>query len=164
MSTTARILFDKAFGNSSSQSCQACVDWAVQMLGQGHDGNCLAMLASMSSPFNDFEIAEYRDRSLVELQINEVSKVEAATIYAVELSQSAYVGQINLMSALYELKGICIECNYAENWYDFYLLYFAYSDLQSSEVQWYWEGANRSNIESIIRDRIHSFLMTAGKA
>lgn len=161
MITTARILFDKAFQNSSRQSCQACVDWAVKMLVQGRDGDCLEMLASMSTPFNDFEIADYRDRALVELQIEDVSKTQAAMMYAIELAQSAYTGQIDLVSALRSLKDICVECNYEKNLYDFYLLYFAYDDLQSSEVQWYWDGANRGNIDSIIRDRIHSFLIAA---
>jgi hypothetical protein len=41
---------------------------------------------------------------------------------------------------------------------DFYLLYFAKDDLLIDEVQWYWEGANRENIDKIIRDKFRQWL------
>lgn len=161
MITTTRILFDKVFGN---QSGQACVDWAVEMLTQGYNGHYLAMLASMSRPLNDFEIAEYRDRALIELQIENITQDEAAHRYAVELLHLAYHGEMDLISTLCRVAEICNECGHTDDLYDFRLLYWAYDDLQYSDIQHYWEGANRSNIYDVIRDRIQTFLIATGNA
>lgn len=35
---------------------------------------------------------------------------------------------------------------------DFYLLYYAKDELTFDETQWYWEGANRHNMDEIIKD------------
>lgn len=155
MITTARILADKAL----QQPCgQACVDWAISMLEQGRDGGYLSMLASMAPPFNHFEVAELRDRSLQELGVAEVSDAEAITRYATETLRLAASGAIELEPALAIVKDLCVATDYSDDLHDFYLLYFAYTDLQESEVQWYWEGATRSNIESIVRERAQAYL------
>lgn len=41
---------------------------------------------------------------------------------------------------------------------DFYLLYFAKDDLNESEIQWYWNGADRINIDQIIRKVFEDYL------
>jgi hypothetical protein len=41
---------------------------------------------------------------------------------------------------------------------DFYLLYYAKNDLTEDEVQWYWEGANRENIDGIIKEQFKNWL------
>jgi hypothetical protein len=52
---------------------------------------------------------------------------------------------------------------YPHDLYDFYLLYFAYSDLQDASVQWYWEGATRDNILAIIGERAAAFVGANGR-
>lgn len=56
------------------------------------------------------------------------------------------------LKVLNSLKELCIELDYKKSLYDFYLLYFAKDDLIDSENQWYWEGADKSNIDKIIKD------------
>lgn len=41
---------------------------------------------------------------------------------------------------------------------DFYLLYFAKDDLNESEIQWCWNGADRTNIDQIIRKVSEDYL------
>jgi len=41
---------------------------------------------------------------------------------------------------------------------DFYNLYFAKDDLSVQEVQWYWENANRSNIDQVITNFFNDWL------
>lgn len=41
---------------------------------------------------------------------------------------------------------------------DFYLLYSAKSDLNESEVQWYWDGADSTNIDRIIGKVFENYL------
>jgi hypothetical protein len=57
------------------------------------------------------------------------------------------------------LKDICIELDMEKYLYQFYLLYFAKDDLLDSEVQWYIEGADKSNIDKIIEDYFQEWLM-----
>ena len=42
---------------------------------------------------------------------------------------------------------------------DFYLLYFAKDDLLESDIQWYWDGANRENIDEIIDIEFKKWLL-----
>lgn len=157
--TTARILAEKALQGTCGQEC---IDWAVSMLEQGQDGRYLTMLAGMAPPLNHFEVADYRDRSLRELGIADIGDAEAVTAYAVEHLRIALAGEADLISTLSALKDLCIANDYQRNLYDFYELYFAYTDLQESDVQWYWQGATRENIVSIIRRRAEEFVRSAG--
>lgn len=156
--TTARILADKALQRACGQEC---VEWAVSMLEQGHDGHYLSMLAGTCPPFNHFEIADYRDRSLRELGITDISKEAAVTAFSVEQLRLALAGEVDLIATITLIKDLCIEREYQRNIFDFYLLYCAYADLQESEVQWYWKGATRGNIVSIIRARAEVFLQSS---
>jgi len=159
--TTPRILADKALQETCGQEC---VDWAISMLEQGRDGHYLTMLAGMSPPFNHFEVADYRDRALRELGIIEISDSAAVTTYAAEQLRLALAGEADLIATLSVIKDLCIARDYQSDIYDFYTLYFAYTDLQESNFQWYWQGATRENIVSIIRNRAEAFLQSSGSA
>ena len=159
--TTARILADKALQETCGQEC---VDWAISMLEQGRDGHHLTMLAGMSPPFNHFELADYRDRSLRELGITDITDSAAITTYAAERLRLALAGKADLASTLRTIKDLYVGADYLRDLRDFYLLYFAYTDLQESEFQWYWPDANRENITSLIHDRAEAFLRSTGNA
>jgi hypothetical protein len=44
-----------------------CVDWAASLVGGGHDGRSLRILAGLTPPFNAFEVAKRRDAELTKL-------------------------------------------------------------------------------------------------
>ena len=153
--TTAHILADKAL----EQSCgQQCVDWAITMLEEGRDGHYLTMLAGMLPPYNHFELADLRDRSLRELGISNLDDSVAVCTFAAERLRLALADEADLIEAVGAVKDLCIAQNYPKELYDFYLLYWAYSDLRDSECQWYWQGATRENIDALIRQRVEQFL------
>ena len=99
--TTARILADKALHHFCGQEC---VDWAITMPEQGHDGRSLAMLAGMSPPLDHFQLAEYRDQSLHELGIAEMSESAAVTTYVAERLRLALNGEADLGTTLRTIK------------------------------------------------------------
>jgi hypothetical protein len=149
--TTNQILADK----SLSETCgQQCVDWAIGMIEAGHDGHYLMRLAGMLPPFNHFEIAEFRDKTLAEMDIKDVPCSEAIT----KLFQKALKHEVDIFEALVEVSGLCIANDYQRNIMDFYLLENAYSELQFRDVQWYWDGATHDNIQSIIVERAKKFV------
>jgi hypothetical protein len=41
---------------------------------------------------------------------------------------------------------------------DFYLLYFAKDDLNESENQWYWDSADKNNIDEIIKRKFQEYI------
>ena len=62
------------------------------------------------------------------------------------------------LSVLREIKDICIALDMEKKYMDFYLLYFAKDDLNESEVQWYWDSADRTNIDQIIGKVFENYL------
>jgi hypothetical protein len=153
--TTAQLLAEKALQKPCGQHC---VDWAIGMLEEGRDGHNLTMLAGMLPPYNHFEIAALRDRALRELGIADIDREHAERTYASECLRLGLAGESNLLEAVSEIKDLCIANNYQKDIFDFYLLYFAYEDLECRGQQYYWPGANRDEIESIIRKRAEQFL------
>lgn len=156
--TTARILADKALQKVCGQEC---VDWAMSMLEQGGDGHYLAMLATMSPPFNHFEIASYRDHALKELGISDIDASRAVSTYAAERLRLLLNDEADPVSVLGVIKDLCVANGYQRDIFDFYLLYLAYTDLQEYETQWYWNGATRENIVSIIRQGAEAFIQSS---
>lgn len=134
------------------------------MLEQGRDGHYLAMLAGMSPTLYHSEVCDARDRALRELGLSDTSDSVAITTYAAECLRLALAGDADLVSTLTIIKDLCIARDYSRDLYDFYLLYFAYTDLMESEAQWYWDEANRDNVVSIIRNRAEAFLQSTGNA
>lgn len=109
-------------------------------------------------PHNHFEIAGMRDRALHELQLPDLSPSDAVRQYAVELLESALNGGSELLDALTIIKDLCIANDYQSDIQDFYLLYFAYCDLQETDNQYYWPDATRENIVMIIHERADAFV------
>jgi hypothetical protein len=112
----------------------------------------------MLPPYNHFELADLRDRSLRELGISDLDDSMAVRTFAAERLRLALAGEVDLIETISTIKDLCIAQNYLKELYDFYLLYWAYSDLRDSECQWYWQGATRDNVESLIRQRAEQFL------
>jgi hypothetical protein len=158
--TTTRIVAEKSLQATCGQQC---VDWAIFMIEQGCDNQYVLRLASMLPPHNHFEIADLTDRALNDLGIAPVSPSDASIAYAVELFRCALDGEVDMLTALTEVKELCIANDYLRDLMDFYLLYFAHSDLQDNDVQWYWDGATKQNVLSIVRERATVFINKYGK-
>jgi hypothetical protein len=153
--TTAQILAERALDMPCGQ---VCVDWAVGLLVEGFSSRQVEMLASLDPPFNLFDVAELRDRALREVNAPDLQKRDAVYVYARERLLSLLAGQDGLGDVLGVLKDLCIEHDMDRNLLDFYLLYFAYDGLVSFGDQYYWEGATRDNIESIVLERARAFV------
>ena len=69
-----------------------------------------------------------------------------------------------MFRTLRELNRLCIDTDYASELQDFYLLYFAWDDLKTSNEQWYWPGATRANIATIALEVLTKFVTEARAA
>jgi hypothetical protein len=156
--STLKLLALKALNHTCGQEC---VDWAIGQLEGGRTDRHVLMLAGMSPPFNHFEMSELRDRALTEIGAEPISRSHALRIYAAEIARDAATGHADLFAVLRELNQLSIDEEYATELQDFYLLYFAWDDLLTSNEQWYWPGATRENIARIARDTLEKFVANA---
>lgn len=152
--STAEILARRALEKACGGEC---VEWAITMLEQGYDSRSLRILASSDPPFNHFELAELRERALEDVGAP-IESEHALTTFAADILRAGLAGERRLWEAVVHVKDLCIDADYARELYPFYLLAFAAEDLEHEPVQWYWEGASRSNIDQIIREQARIFV------
>jgi hypothetical protein len=145
--STKEILAWRVLNRSINESW---VDWAVSMLQAGHDTLHLAILAGETEPFNQFAIVAIVDKALAELGCDWSDKETVIRDHVAELLHQVLAHQIASRNALRVLADMCLELDYPSYLLDFYYLYFAQDDLRTLEIQWYWPGATRENIEETI--------------
>ncbi len=130
------------------------VSWAENMVLAGFISDGLFILLGEIEPFNKFEIDSLLDRIQRELHLPKIqSKVEAIEIVATAYIRRFISGNIDSASALFMLAQLCINEDYEDAIYDFYLLHYAAVDLEASDTQYYWPDAHSGNIERLIRAR-----------
>jgi hypothetical protein len=134
------------------QPLQGWVDWADEAIIAGYDSQSLRILAGLQPPFDDQEINRLSNKAFIELNIVPLKRENCIPYYIAPILHQNSEGRLTQNEALLKLKDLCLATNYKKPFMDFYLLYFAASDLETSEVQWYWKGANRENIAKIIDD------------
>lgn len=138
---------------------ETVITWAENMTLSGFASDSLFILLGEVAPFNKFEIDELLDSIHYELQLPEIrDKNEALAIIATAYVQRFIQGKTNSADTLFRLSKMCIEEDYAEVIYDFYLLHYAAVDLATEDVQRYWPDAHRGNIEKVIQNRCIKWL------
>ena len=147
--STSEILAFKALNRDINMTW---VDWAVEMLTAGFDTENLTILAGESEPFNQFQLQDLTTKVLDELQLDYADKEQTIKNYVCYLIDKVLDKEIETVKALEILKDICIELGMEDYLMHFYLLYFTKTDLLESENQYYLDGIDRSNIDTVIAD------------
>jgi hypothetical protein len=137
---------------------QELVDWATDAIVFGCDSKSLRILAGLQSPFDQDEVKRLFDASLKELGAEKLPTQLCLPIYIALILNEVLNNKLSKNEALRRLSNLCIQLNYDRQLMDFYLLYNAKSDLESETEQWYWPGANRSNIDEIINEYARQWL------
>lgn len=153
--STYKILKAKAFNEDIDESW---VDWALEMMEAGYQSDNLYMLAGVTKPYNQWELHELTKRVLQDLGLSYADKEAVLKNYIHYLIANSVDHPENYYKTLRELKNICLDLHMDAAYMDFYLLYFAKDDLRVDEVQWYWDGANKENIDDIIRERFQKWM------
>ncbi len=143
---------------------QQWVDWAVQRLVAGDDTPSLRILAGLTGPFDQIETDQLADNTLAELKIEPLGRDDAVSAYATELLEDLLNGHQPTDTVLKELGSLCVDASYNRELYPFYLLNNARDGLSKRDFQAYWKGADRSNIETIVRDQASEWLRRHGRA
>lgn len=125
------------------------VDWAIELLEEGIEIYNIQIIAGLTKPVNFFEGKEFLEIALDELQLSAFSNEQALLSYCTYYIKEIAVAK-DIRDNLTKIYKICQEMNYEKELYDFYLLYWAWGDLDYQNYNHYWEGANRDNIEKIV--------------
>jgi Glu-tRNA(Gln) amidotransferase subunit E-like FAD-binding protein len=130
-------------------STEEWIDWALEMMEAGFETEHLVILAGLSPHLNRFEFDDIVNKTLKELSLETVTIDEATYGYVYYLIDEALNSNITTKAVLDILREICRERDYDSNLFNFYLLAFAQEELKNLNVQFYWEGADHNNIDSI---------------
>lgn len=153
--STYRVLMKKAFNEDIDETW---IDWAIEMIREGYESDNLYILAGITKPYQQFELQRLTDRVFADLNLDYEDKLLMIRNYIYYLISTSLNEPSNYLSTLKEIKDICIALDMEQEYMDFYLLYFAKDDLNDSEVQWYWDDADRTNIDLIIRNIFQGYL------
>lgn len=146
--STYKILKEKAFNSDIDESW---VDWAIDMMEAGYEADSLYQLAGTLKPYNQFELQALTTLVLKDLQLDYSDKKKVLKNYVYFLVTSNLNTPENYYKVLREFRDIYYELDMDSEFQDLALLYWAKDDLLYSDYQHYWEGANRENIDSIIK-------------
>ena len=125
------------------------IQWAVEMLIEGFETEHLIELAGILKPYNQHELCYLTDKVFKELNLDYLNQDKVMTDYITFLGKQVLKGKRDLLETLRILHDIFIENDLLDILTDFNYLYWAKEDLIRSEEQYYWEGADRSNIDQI---------------
>ncbi len=146
-----------AFQEISEITTSEIIQWAVEMVQLGYKSDNLIMLASFEKSSNFYEIESYLTKAFDELNLNSKKGKEAfinySFYYVLKISEKK-----NVKENLTELYKYCQKWDYEETIYDFYLLYWAWSDFEYFEYSSYWHEANKENIESIVVEKANEWI------
>ena len=149
LKSTAEILASKVLGESVDERWIA---WALEMLEAEFETEHLLILAGENPPFNQFYLTELTNKVLKELGLEYSNKDKVLDQYISYLIDGVLAGQVNMLKVLRMLKDMHVEHGYQcdSKFQDFYFLYYAKDELEDFDHQFYWDGANRENIDEII--------------
>ena len=146
------------FCGASQGRADDCVEWGNNALLAGKDSKSLRILAGLSLPYNSFEVREYTMRALSELGIQLPDEDGCLLAFARELIEALATDPPRQSECLDLLRQLCIENDYMNSVYDFYLLSFAREDLSAIGDQHYWDGATLENIDRVVVDVANKWL------
>lgn len=101
---------------------ESWVDWAIEMIEAGYESINLYELASITRPYNQFELRYLTDKVLTDLEINYKDKEIAIRNYACFIISKYIDRPDNYLKTLLELKSIYVDLDYEKEYCDFYLL------------------------------------------
>ena len=121
------------------------------------------MLAGLTPPFDQRETTRILDDACAELGLGPLVREDMIRAYVGELLRTILDGSQSMTEVLGELANLCIESDYDRVLYPFYLLHFARDDLAHRDFQSHWEGADRANIDRIVREQAQEWLTRHGR-
>lgn len=135
------------------------IDWALEMMMAGFESEHLIELAGISPQTNRFQLDDVINKTLKELSLDKTTNEQIINGYVYYLISEAIDQKSSTKKVLRELRDLCQFRDYDKKLFPFYLLYYAHDELETLDVQYYWEGAEKQNIDAIIFDEFQRLKM-----
>ncbi|MGB8190680.1 MAG: hypothetical protein WCF67_02120 [Chitinophagaceae bacterium] len=138
-----------AFHEFPAAKADEYIDWALEMVFNGHESPALFMLAGLSRTTNLFEATEHLQQSLKELNLKPKWGRKAFFSYCSYFIKKMAQSE-DVRNNLRIVHQVCSGDNFKLA-HELYLLYWAWGDLEAGIYpQQYWPDANIQSIESIV--------------
>lgn len=147
--STYKVLVEKSLQGGAIELWK---DWALEMMEAGFETEHLILLAGLSPHFNRFQLDDIVNKALKELSLDTMSNDEMIYGYVYYLIDQAFNYKLSTKVVLGTLRDLCRDRDYDNELYNFYYLAYAQEELEELGVQFYWEDANSTNIDSIINN------------
>lgn len=125
------------------------VDWATELLRKGVISENIQMLASFSTPTDSWEIKPYVQKVLREFNLEEYLE-EDAIQNLVYHHVDCILNEENVMFHLKQLCQLCIDFDYEDSIYPFYLLKFSWDDLEELGTSYHNHEVTFQNFHEIL--------------
>jgi len=125
------------------------VDWAIDLIRQGKETDNVLMLASFSEPIDWFEIKPYVSAVLRDLGLEEFSG-DAAMVANAHFHVSEIIKGESVRYHLHALYRLCNIENDKYGLMNFYLLYYAWDELDELDYNFYYPDVTLNNIEKVL--------------
>lgn len=126
------------------------VEWAIELIREGKETDNVLMLASFSEPIEKYEISPYVKAVLNECGLEEL-ECDDVVIAQTHFLLTKILRDEAIRENLKSLSQVCLNNDYDKRVMDFYLLYHGWWELEDIGANYYYEGANLNNIESILK-------------
>lgn len=126
------------------------VDWAIDLIQKGKETENILILASFSEPIEKYEIAPYVTAVLDELGLEEL-EVDDAIIAQTHLLLLRILKDEDIRKNLHSLSQVCVNNDFDNRVMDFYLLFHAWDEMEEIGANYYYNGADLDNIETVIK-------------
>lgn len=127
-----------------------CVDWAIDLLEKGIITNNVEILASFSKPTNAWEVRPYVYHILNEFNLEEFEGEKAVQSKPYYYVWSILNNNGEIIAHLETLCSFCIESDYEESTFPFYLLKYSWEDLKDFGMSCHYESVTLKNFHDIV--------------
>jgi len=140
-----------AFSELVQVETMDCIDWALEMLDLGYHTSNLLRLSQCHKTNSYFEVKPILEKAAqelgLEIKVGENAILSYCSYYVKNIAKGFEVRQ-----NLKYLSNLFIHRNDEDCIHDFFLLYNAWDQIDEniSRFNFYWEGANKNNIEAIV--------------
>lgn len=153
--STYKILKEKACNADIDESWS---DWAIEMMQTGYEAVTLYQLAGISKPYNQFVLQDLTNKVLKDLELDYSDKRNTIENYVYFLIKSNLDNSERYYEILKEFIDIYYELDMDNKFQNLALLFWAKDDLIYDEYQHYWDGADRTNIDKIIKEQFEIYI------
>ena len=124
------------------------VDWAIDLMKNGIETDNVLMLASFSKPVDSAEIKPYVSAVLNDLGVEEDAAVEYPLSH-IRYYAEKVAAKEDIRANIKQLFTLFLDHDHDHGLTPFYLLYFAWEDLETEGYNHYYDHATLDNIEAL---------------